>query len=44
MQTTYEVPELTLIGAAEDVVLGSLGGGDDGGGEFGALDFEFQQD
>jgi len=44
MQKTYDVPELTLIGTAEEVVLGSFGSGDDGGTELGALDFEFEQD
>ena len=43
MQSNYEAPELTLIGEANDVVLGSQIGGDDFPKQFG-VDFEFEQD
>ena len=43
MQKTYETPELTMIGRAEEVVLGSGCGGDDFPQQL-ALDFEFAQD
>jgi hypothetical protein len=43
MQKQYEAPELTLIGQADEVVLGMGCGGSDMG-EFGAPDFEFEQD
>ena len=43
MQTIYEAPELTLIGQAEKVVMGSSVGGDDLPNQL-ALDFEFEQD
>ena len=43
MQTNYEAPELTLIGEANEVVMGSGIGGDDLPKQFG-LDFEFEQD
>ncbi|HKR12338.1 MAG TPA: hypothetical protein VJT15_09795 [Pyrinomonadaceae bacterium] len=43
MQNKYEAPELTLIGQAEDVVMGSGLGGDDIPNQL-ALDFEFEQD
>jgi hypothetical protein len=43
MQKQYEAPELTLIGQADDVVLGSLVGGPDLHGNA-AFDFEFEQD
>ena len=43
MQTQYEAPELTLIGHAEELILGIGGMGGDGNG-FGAPDFEFEQD
>ena len=39
----YEVPELTLVGEADDVVLGMGFDGDDCPLES-ALDFEFEQD
>ncbi|HUL11771.1 MAG TPA: hypothetical protein VLU73_06345 [Methylococcaceae bacterium] len=40
-----EAPELTLIGRADDVVLGLGGAGNDGDTfEYGGLDFEFEQD
>ena len=43
MQEEYEAPELTLIGQADEVVMGSIFSGDD----FpcmAAFDFEFEQD
>ena len=43
MQKTYETPELTQIGQAEEVVMGSLFTGDDFPYR-GAFDFEFEQD
>jgi hypothetical protein len=43
MQKQYEAPELTLIGQAEEVVLGFLGNGYDNDGQC-PLDFEFEQD
>jgi len=43
MQNNYEAPELTLIGEANEVVMGSAIGGDDFPKQFG-LDFEFEQD
>jgi len=43
MQKLYEAPELTLIGRADEVVLGLPGDGLDMG-TLGALDFEFEQD
>lgn len=43
MQSKYEAPELTLIGQAEEIVMGSIWGGDDVPNQFG-MDFEFEQD
>ena len=43
MQNNYEAPELTLIGEANEVVMGSGVGGNDLPREF-ALDFEFEHD
>jgi len=43
MQKQYEAPELTLIGQAHDVVLGSFTGGPDMNGNS-EWDFEFEQD
>jgi len=43
MQNNYEAPELTLIGEANEVVMGSNIGGNDFPKEFG-IDFEFEQD
>jgi len=43
MQEEYEAPELTLIGQADEVVMGSSWGGDDVPNQFG-WDFEFEQD
>jgi hypothetical protein len=43
MQKQYEAPELTLIGEADEVVLGAVTGGDDFG-LFTAQDFDFEQD
>jgi hypothetical protein len=43
MEKQYEAPELTLVGKADEVVLGVCGGGDDYIGQV-AADFEFEQD
>jgi len=43
MENNYEAPELTLIGEADEVVMGASIGGDDFPRSFG-LDFEFEQD
>jgi len=43
MQNNYEAPELTLIGEANEVVMGIAGGGLDYPFEL-AADFEFEQD
>lgn len=43
MQNVYEAPELTLIGRANDVVMGSPGGTDDLP-LHSAPDFEFEHD
>jgi len=43
MQKTYEVPELTPIGEADEVVMGAGCCGDDMPWQ-GALDFEFEED
>ena len=43
MENNYEAPELTLIGDADEVVMGSATGGDDLPKWFGA-DFEFEED
>jgi hypothetical protein len=43
MQKAYEIPELTLIGPADEVVLGMTTVGGDGMGIF-APDFEFEED
>ena len=43
MQNNYEAPELTLIGEASEVVMGTNIGGDDFPRAFG-FDFEFEQD
>ncbi len=43
MQTIYEAPELTLIGEAEEVVMGADFSGNDCPWQS-ALDFEFEQD
>jgi hypothetical protein len=43
MQNTYETPELTLVGKAEEIVMGYSAGGDDVPNEL-AFDFEFEQD
>ena len=43
MQKEYEAPELTLIGEADELVLGTPTGGIDMIGN-GASDFEFEQD
>ncbi|HEU4795540.1 MAG TPA: hypothetical protein VFT02_07910 [Pyrinomonadaceae bacterium] len=43
MQNNYEAPELTLIGEANEVVMGFGTGGDDFPKRI-ALDFEFEQD
>lgn len=43
MQNKYDAPELTLIGEADEVVMGMGFDGDDWPLQS-ALDFEFQQD
>ena len=43
MQNSYEAPELTLIGDANEVVMGSGVGGDDFP-KLVAVDFEFEHD
>jgi len=43
MQKRYEAPELTLIGQADEVVMGSTNGGVDLPNES-APDFEFEHD
>ena len=43
MQNNYEAPELTLVGEAEEVVMGSGCGGDDFP-QWAGPDFEFEQD
>ena len=43
MHKHFEIPELTLVGQADEVVLGINGGGDDYIGQT-APDFEFEQD
>ena len=44
MQKQYEAPELTFIGEADEVVLGTGPYGEDGIIGFAAPDFEFEQD
>ena len=43
MQKQYEAPELTFLGEAHEVVMGTGDGGDDYGFES-PWDFEFEQD
>jgi hypothetical protein len=43
MRNDYEAPELTLVGEADEVVMGMGSGGEDFPMEA-AWDFEFQQD
>jgi len=43
MQNQYEAPEITLIGEANEVVMGAGTGGDDLP-KFFTLDFEFEHD
>jgi hypothetical protein len=43
MQKQYEAPELTVIGDANHIVMGSTGAGLDFGHQ-GAPDFEFEHD
>lgn len=43
MQNQYETPEITVIGEANEVVMGAGTGGDDLPKRFG-LDFEFEHD
>jgi hypothetical protein len=43
MQKQYEAPELTLIGRADEMVLG-IGGATGDLGMLAGLDFEFEQD
>ena len=44
MQPIYEAPELTLIGGADEVVLGTPLGSGDYLNMNASLDFEFEQD
>jgi hypothetical protein len=44
MQKSYEAPELTLIGRADEVVWGLFPGGSDGDGTNATWDFEFEPD
>ena len=44
MQAQYEAPELTLIGGAQEVVLGFGIGGQDSEFLEAGLDFEFEED
>lgn len=43
MEKQYEAPKLTMIGQAQDVVMGLSTGGSENG-LFGAPDFEFEHD
>ena len=43
MQNKFEAPELTLVGQADNVVMGANFGGNDYPLDFG-IDFEFEQD
>jgi hypothetical protein len=43
MQKTYEVPELTMVGQVDEVVLGAGAGGFELP-QYSAADFEFEQD
>ena len=43
MEKRYETPELTMIGAADEIVMGTGGSGLDFPFEI-AMDFEFEQD
>ncbi len=43
MQNKFEAPELTVIGKADEVVMGMTSGGNDYPLDFG-IDFEFEQD
>ena len=43
MSNTYETPELTLVGQADDIIMGVGPGGDDFPFHSG-FDFEFEQD
>ena len=44
MQNKFQAPELTLIGQADEIVMGSGIGTDDAGIQQFAPDFEFEQD
>lgn len=44
MEKNYEAPKLTLIGEANDVVMGLGGSGSDGLAHLTAPDFEFEDD
>jgi hypothetical protein len=44
MQKKYNAPEVTFIGQADEVVMGSGIGGTDGGVHQAAPDFEFEHD
>ncbi len=43
MQNKFEAPELTLVGPANEVIMGTNLGGNDYPMDFG-IDFEFEQD
>ena len=43
MEKRYEIPELTMIGEANEIVMGFSSGGDDLPNQL-AFDFEFEQD
>ena len=44
MQNNYEAPELTLVGEANEVVMGTAAIGLDSNGHNAATDFEFEED
>jgi hypothetical protein len=44
MQQDYSVPELTLVGDADRVILGSSGVGNDIAGEIQMPEMEFEED
>ena len=44
MQQTYSIPELTLVGDADKIILGSGGVGNDIAGEILMPEMEFEED
>jgi hypothetical protein len=44
MENNYEAPELTLVGEASDVVMGTVAMGLDSNGHNTSPDFEFEED